>query len=255
MKRKQRQNTQRARGFSIIELLVAIIIIGILATILIPIVANRSEQARRARAESDLERIGDALERAAIDIVYYPRLFMLDDTIGADNGPFVRSAASIPDFVDSVRQYRSVGYYSNINQLFVDPATGDLVTSGNGQNLRLRLVTNETEFNWNGPYINWQDDENVYTGDTDALPDGIPDDPWGNNYLLFTREGLILEPDGTLETGNVALPPNTSGAVSTDVTVFDRMTVVSLGPNGLPGDSDSSFQVGQGDDMVRQIGR
>jgi prepilin-type N-terminal cleavage/methylation domain-containing protein len=254
-----------ARGFSIIELLVAIIIIGILATILIPIVANRSDQARRARAESDLERIGDALERAAIDTAFYPRLFMLDDTsgIGADTTPFTRTGSQAQIIQDSrqynnVRSYNGATWHQNVNQLFVDPATGELVTSAQGFVLRNQMETNETEFNWNGPYITFQDDENFYQtfGDTVPLPDQMPDDPWGNNYLLFTREGFVLEPDGVLITSGTALmPPNTTGAIAAPVDVFDRLTIVSLGPNGLPGDGSPGAIPGTGDDLVRQVGR
>lgn len=257
----QRQCPDRmtsARGFSIIELLVAIIIIGILAAILIPIVANRSEQARKARAISDLERIGDALERAAIDIGFYPRLFMLDDTSGAGADPsqaFQRSGAALDRYINSIANYQSSGWHQNTNQLFIDPATGDLVPTAQGSLLRQRMQTNETDFNWNGPYVNYQTDLNFLTGDTQARPDQIGDDPWGNNYLLFTRLGMILEPDGVLVTATTAMPPYTAGAITADADVFDRLTVVSLGPNGLPGNGLPGAVVGTDDDLVRQVGR
>ncbi|MDK2971242.1 MAG: ral secretion pathway protein [Candidatus Sumerlaeota bacterium] len=263
MQRQHGRKIARTRGFSIIELLVAIIIIGILAAILIPIVANRSDQARRARAESDLERIGDALERAAIDTAFYPRLFMLDDTSASGlttTGAFNRDTSADP--VVDARKFNNVGMYGgatshqNTNQLFIDPATGDLVTTAQGFILRTQMETNETEFNWNGPYITFQDDSNFYQGDTTALPDQIPDDPWGNNYLLFTRNGLVLEPEGVLQSSGTAyMPPNTVGAILAPVDVFDRLTIVSLGPNGLPGDGSVGAIPGTGDDLVRQVGR
>ncbi|HMZ51991.1 MAG TPA: prepilin-type N-terminal cleavage/methylation domain-containing protein, partial [Candidatus Sumerlaeota bacterium] len=72
---------RRRAGFSIIELLVAIIIIGILVAVLIPVVANRTAQARLARAQSDLKNLGEAEERVGVDTGFYIRLFALNDVL------------------------------------------------------------------------------------------------------------------------------------------------------------------------------
>lgn len=67
--------------------------------------------------------------------------------------------------------------------------------------------------------------------------DGIPDDPWGNDYVLFTRRGLVLEPTGQIVDTNVGV--QVSGGFlqggSYPTQVFDRACIMSLGPNGLPG--------------------
>jgi len=253
MRRKAHQlRRMNAKGFSIIELLVAVIIIGILATILIPIIANRSQQARLARAESDLERIADAIERVAVDTGYYPRIWMLSYSIGATgNGPFQRFNGATP--VDTNRGVRDIGtggWFQGIpNRLFILPSTHDWAP--NSSQLLTNLQGNETDFGWYGPYLTWNRDRNL-TGGLDGA-DGIPDDPWGNNYLFFLRTGLVQEPIGEIVT-SASLPIGSTQSVGvSNLDRFDRPTVISLGPDGLPG-SGGIGQIGTGDDIVRQFG-
>ena len=60
------------RGFTLIEMLLVIVIIGILAGVLIPGLAGRSQEARIARAKSDLNTISLALDMFEQDIGSYP---------------------------------------------------------------------------------------------------------------------------------------------------------------------------------------
>ena len=62
----------RRRGFSLIELVVVITILSVLAAIVVPRVAGRSEDARRAKAVADVESIGLALDLFAADNGRYP---------------------------------------------------------------------------------------------------------------------------------------------------------------------------------------
>ncbi|MCB2154786.1 prepilin-type N-terminal cleavage/methylation domain-containing protein [bacterium] len=257
MQHRMRTYRKATRGFSIIELLIAIIIIGILVSIAIPIIANRTKQAREARAMQDLEHYASAEERVAIDTAYYVRLFMLNDTVTRDSTQWERDAPN--DTIQSYN-YNTVGYFENQDRLFLDPQTGELV-DGNpvGRGLLDLLQNNETSFNWNGPYVNWQKDSNNYTNTPDdddgGLPDGIPDDPWGNNYLLFTRVGMVLEPNGDMvQTADFPIGSLSPILTAVPTDVFDRITVLSLGPNGLPGDGAGS-NLGTGDDFVRSFGR
>jgi prepilin-type N-terminal cleavage/methylation domain-containing protein len=258
MKRLSSFTPRRRKGFSILELLIAVIIIGILAAILIPLISNRTQQARIASAESDLERIGTALSQLAIDTGYYSRIFLLNDVSGAvAAAPLSNPNGNIVDNTQGLTL--SGNYFQDVtSRLFIlsdGEDVGQFVPSSRNGTLIDLLQTDETEFNWNGPYINWQKDNNAYAAWPSASPDGLPDDPWGNNYLLFTREGLVLEPEGVIVTSTSFPLDNvnsTSGPVNCQV--FDRLTILSLGPDGAPGDNGVG-DLGTGDDLVRQFGR
>lgn len=256
------QHSPRTPGFSIIELLIAIIIIGILVTILIPVVSNRSEDAKVARAVQDLENLANAQERLAVDTGYIGRLYILNDVPGGDGIPFQRPL-NPSDIIDGLRDHGLAGeLYGNGRYLFVDPMAGNLVTGVEGDQAWLRIQTNETAFGWRGPYVNWQRDNN-FAFNSEIGPDGIPDDPWGNNYLLFTPLGLVDDIQGlVLSTAQFPFPSNNPGGLPSqtyDCRRFDRPTLLSLGPNGVPGDGSGPAnldggQFGQGDDIVRKFG-
>lgn len=58
---------KKEKGFSLIELLVVISIIGVLATIIIGGISNARQSARDARRKADLQQIGTALQMWALD--------------------------------------------------------------------------------------------------------------------------------------------------------------------------------------------
>ncbi len=59
-------------GFTLIELMIVIVIIGILATLLIPRIMERPEEARRVKAKMDIKAIESALKLYKIDCGSYP---------------------------------------------------------------------------------------------------------------------------------------------------------------------------------------
>lgn len=60
------------RGFTLIELLVVIIILAILAAVIIPRVIGRTEDARIAKASSDVAAIDSMLDNYRLDVGNYP---------------------------------------------------------------------------------------------------------------------------------------------------------------------------------------
>ena len=67
-----RKRESARAGFTLIELLVVMIILAILAAFAIPRVLNRTEDARRARAVSDVKTLGTALDMYKADNGDYP---------------------------------------------------------------------------------------------------------------------------------------------------------------------------------------
>ena len=61
------------RGFTLIEIMLVVIIIGILVAMLVPNIAGRSEQARKTAARTDIEsNLSTALDMYKMDVGQYP---------------------------------------------------------------------------------------------------------------------------------------------------------------------------------------
>jgi general secretion pathway protein G len=70
MKRFKRKKGER--GFTLIELMVVIVILGILAGLIIPRIMGRPDEARRAKARMQIESIETALKLYKLDSGNYP---------------------------------------------------------------------------------------------------------------------------------------------------------------------------------------
>jgi prepilin-type N-terminal cleavage/methylation domain-containing protein len=253
-----RQNTAtRRRGFTILELLIAVIIIGILVAIIIPIYVSRANEARFSAAQADLDSLQSAEQHAAIDTGYFYRLYTLNDMKG---GEAIPSSNLTGDRIDGIRdeQYRTdVG---TPKRIFIDTVDGTILANDYKYDT---LAQNETSFNWNGPYLNFSRKTGLkiqitIPGAGGIYPADLPVDPWNNVYMLFmgpapwatTGGGLMDDRSGTIVTSYTG---NDGGSYNTQI--FDRPTVLSLGPNGIPGNGATSTEpnFGQGDDMMRQF--
>ncbi|WP_417483468.1 type II secretion system major pseudopilin GspG [Maricaulis sp.] len=65
------QDTRDA-GFSLLELMVVVVILSILALVIVPRVIDRPDQARAARAQSDIAAISSAIKLYRLDNFRYP---------------------------------------------------------------------------------------------------------------------------------------------------------------------------------------
>lgn len=238
----------RREGFSIVEVIVVMAIIGVLTLILVPVVSNRVREARIKAAETDIEHIAAAMERVAVDTNYMFRFYVLDDVIGGDATDNETPSLDI-----------------------VDGTYDEALNSNNGKNIFIRTDTfifdlnfatifddqfasnisgNETKFGWNGPYINWQRDVN----DNDW-----PDDPWGHDYLLFGPAGGLGPYDADFQLSGVQYGAGTtaSGSWSAFANIFDRGVILSVGPDGMPGNGAAfpagDGEYGTGDDLMRKF--
>lgn len=69
---KIKQHYPLSGGFTLIELMIVIVILGLLATIIMPRILNRPEQARRMKAKIDIRNIESALALFKTDTGRFP---------------------------------------------------------------------------------------------------------------------------------------------------------------------------------------
>jgi len=70
MREKERQLSKS--GFTLIELMIVVVILGLLATIIMPRILNRPEQVRRMKAKVDIRSIESALALFKTDTGRFP---------------------------------------------------------------------------------------------------------------------------------------------------------------------------------------
>ena len=70
--RKNRNRRDRRAGFTLVELLVVMVILGLLASIVLPNVFGQAEKARVKTARVQIASLGAALDAYALDVGSYP---------------------------------------------------------------------------------------------------------------------------------------------------------------------------------------
>lgn len=110
-----------SRGFTLIELMLVVVIIGILASMVMPKLVGKSEQAKKSVAQADIEaNISSALEMYEIDNGKFPtteqglaalRAKPTGDPVPKNwNGPYIKKEAKDP--WDNPYVYKSPGEHS-----------------------------------------------------------------------------------------------------------------------------------------------
>lgn len=72
MNTTQTQTLPKQQGFTLIEIMVVIVILGILAALVVPNIMGRPDEARVSAAKSDIQAISNALNLYKLDNYSYP---------------------------------------------------------------------------------------------------------------------------------------------------------------------------------------
>jgi len=100
------------RGFSLIELLVVIIILGLIASLVGPRLFGRVGQSKQAAARAQIELFGAALDQYRLDVGAYPssgaglQALVQNPNVVAWNGPYLRKSPVPVDPWGRPYQYR-----------------------------------------------------------------------------------------------------------------------------------------------------
>jgi general secretion pathway protein G len=105
------QNVRRNRGFTLIEIMVVVVILGILAAVVVPRIMDRPDDARIAKARQDIRVLESSLNLYKLDNFNYP---------STQQG--LESLVSQPSGEPQARNWKSGGY---IKQLPKDPWGND----------------------------------------------------------------------------------------------------------------------------------
>ena len=120
-------NKQRQRGFTLLEIMVVIVILGILASLVVPNLMGNKEKADRQKAVSDITALENALDMYKLDNSLYPNTEQGLDAL-------VTKPTSQPE----PRNYRDDGY---IKRLPKDPWGNDYQVVSPGEHGKIDVFS------------------------------------------------------------------------------------------------------------------
>jgi general secretion pathway protein G len=112
------------KGFTIIEVLVVIVILGLLATFMVPKIMGKPDEARVVKAKNDIMAIESALKMYKLDSGYYPTT---EQGLGA--------LLEAPSIEPIPRNYRKGGYLDTSKKP-LDPWDNEFIYRSPGEDDR-----------------------------------------------------------------------------------------------------------------------
>jgi general secretion pathway protein G len=120
-------NHQKQAGFTLLEIMVVIVILGILASMVLPNLLGNKEKAERQKVVSDITTLESAMDMYKLDNSRYPT---------TDQG--LEALVSKPDVDPQPRNYREDGY---IKRLPSDPWGNTYLLLSPGENGKYDLFS------------------------------------------------------------------------------------------------------------------
>jgi general secretion pathway protein G len=135
------------KGFTLIEVMVVVVILGVLASIIVPNVINRAEDAKIVKAKQDILALENALEMYKLDNGFYP---------STDQG--LSALVQKPDSEPNPANWRSGGY---LKQLRNDPWGNAYQYLNPGNHKEIDIFSNGKPGKTNENLVigNWETDE------------------------------------------------------------------------------------------------
>jgi prepilin-type N-terminal cleavage/methylation domain-containing protein/prepilin-type processing-associated H-X9-DG protein len=137
MQGKHESKWGRSHGFTLLELLIVVAIIGLLAAILFPVFARVRENARRGRCQSNLKQIGLGIQMYTQDYDdRYPQASYKDTSYsGVDNPPPGGWVSDYSRGLQQVAWHNLIEPYTKNSQIFICPSTPKLTVKNGIKNL------------------------------------------------------------------------------------------------------------------------
>lgn len=142
---------KKSAGFTLIEVMVVVVILGILAAIIVPKIMSRPEQARAVKVKQDLLAIQSALDLYKLDNGMYP---------STDQG--LEALIKKPTTSPVPQNWKSDGY---LQQLPTDPWGQAYQYSNDDEKLRIYSYGPKGK-DGNSEIGNWNIDSNTNTNDS-----------------------------------------------------------------------------------------
>lgn len=118
---------QSQQGFTLIEIIVVVVIIGILATLIAPKFLGRTDDARITKAKNDIKALESALELYKLDNYTYPT---------TDQG--LEALVTLPTATPQPANWKAGGYIKHLSK---DPWQRDYLFISPGEHSEIDIYT------------------------------------------------------------------------------------------------------------------